>query len=165
MVVRSAALSTIGDQWQCREIQLDTPVALWRSHRRPAGTYARRHGLVLASLFGVWLPQLKMVSRHRGPPLSTLGRRRRCQREPGYLRDDAVSLTAALGAHGLEQPRMLPAGNQSRELGDLTTNATHLTTLPPGGVPYPDPLRGLRQWTKHSELLPTFLCVRVCNVS
>ena len=115
------------------------PVALRRSHRRPAGTYARRHGLVLALLFGVWLPQLKMVSRHRGPPLSTLGRRRRCQREPGYLRDDAVSLTAALGAHGLEQPRMLPAGNQSRELGDLTTNATHLTTLPPGGVPYPDP--------------------------
>ena len=143
----SSALSALADGGIEPWTSNSHPIALWRSHRRPAGTYARRHGLVLASLFGVWLPQLKMVSRHRGPPLSTLGRRRRCQREPGYLRDDAVSLTAALGAHGLEQPRMLPAGNQSRELGDLTTNATQLTTLPPGGVPYPDPLRGLRQWT------------------
>ena len=109
--------------WQRRAATLTAlrpsrAAALWRPAPLAAAlhpvTYARRHGLVPASLFGVWLPQLKMVSRHCGPPLSTLGRRRRCQREPGCLRDDAASPTAGLGAHGLEQPRMLPEGNQSQ---------------------------------------------------
>ena len=76
--------------------QVEGGIELWypNSHpvasAKPAGTYARRHGLVPAALLGAWLPRPRMVSRRRGPPPPLLGWRRRRQREPGCLRGDAA---------------------------------------------------------------------------
>ena len=74
--------------------------------------------------------------------------------------------SAGLGAHGPEQPRMLPAGNQARGLGDLTTNATRTTAPCPEASPtqilllWAEGLRGLRkrQGTVY-QLIQLCMCV------
>jgi len=98
-----------------------------RSHRRQAGAYARRHGLVLAALLDAWLRATVEdgLSATAGHP-RLWGRRRRRQREPGSLRSDAAGY--------IRRPRRSrpgatkdPLGN--RGAGDLTTNTTHTTPL------------------------------------
>ena len=84
------------------------------------------------------------LSAPRATPISSWGGGGGANVMPGYPRDDVAGYIHRPRRSRPEQPRMLPAGNQARGLGDLTTNATNAThsqhhcTLA-GGVPYPDP--------------------------
>jgi hypothetical protein len=78
-----------------------------RSHRRQAGAYARRHGLVLAALFDAWLPRSRMVSRRPRATPASRGGGGGANVSRGASVATRPATSAGLGAHGPEQPRIL----------------------------------------------------------
>ena len=76
-----------------------------RSHRRQAGAYARRHGLVLAALLDAWLPRSRMVSRRPRATPASRGGGGGANVSRGASVATRPATSAGLGAHGPEQPR------------------------------------------------------------